>query len=83
MVGFVSCRPARKFLSISILLGSVCSSFLSRAQENSTQEISAQSQATSIRESELEPIGGHWYVSKVEPKTYYYRDGDQIGRAHV
>ena len=77
MVGFVSCRPARKFLSISILLGSVCSSFLSRAQENSTQEISAQSQATSIRESELEPIGGHWYVSKVEPKTYYYRDGDR------
>ena len=38
------------------------------------QEISAQSQTTKVNEEQLLHVGGNWYVSKEEPKTYYYRD---------
>jgi hypothetical protein len=38
------------------------------------QEISLNTQSVSISEDQVESIGGFWYVSKAEPKTYYYRD---------
>lgn len=38
------------------------------------QEISLSTQAVAIQEDQVESIGGFWYVSKSEPKTYYYRD---------
>jgi hypothetical protein len=38
------------------------------------QEISAPTQVTAIKEEELLHLAGHWYVTKEEPKTYYYRD---------
>lgn len=27
--------------------------------------------------SRLEPIGGHWYATRQEPRTYYYKDGNR------
>ncbi|MFM7973905.1 MAG: YHYH protein [Pirellula sp.] len=38
------------------------------------QEISLNTQSVAIQEDQVESIGGFWYVSKGEPKTYYYRD---------
>jgi len=38
------------------------------------QEISLNTQSVSISEDQVESIGGFWYISKAEPKTYYYRD---------
>jgi hypothetical protein len=38
------------------------------------QEISLNTQSVSISEDQVESIGGFWYASKAEPKTYYYRD---------
>jgi hypothetical protein len=43
----------------------------------SAQEISAKSQETKITEDQLLSIGGRWFVSKEEPKTYYYRDASR------
>jgi hypothetical protein len=40
----------------------------------SAQEISLNTQSVEIREDQVESIGGYWYVSKKEPKTYYYQD---------
>lgn len=38
------------------------------------QEISLNTQSVQILDEQVESIGGYWYVSKKEPKTYYYRD---------
>lgn len=38
------------------------------------QEISLNTQSVEVREDQVESIGGYWYVSKEEPKTYYYQD---------
>jgi hypothetical protein len=41
------------------------------------QEISVASQTTAVTEADLQHLAGHWYVSKREPKTYYYRDAER------
>ncbi|MFN6161852.1 MAG: YHYH protein [Planctomycetota bacterium] len=41
------------------------------------QEISAASQTTAVTEADLQHLAGHWYVSKKEPTTYYYRDAER------
>ena len=38
------------------------------------QEISLNTQSVEVREDQVESIGGYWYVSKEEPKTYFYQD---------
>ena len=48
--------------------------FLVYHNESVAQEISAQSQATQVTGEQLQLVGGKWYVSKEEPKTYYYLD---------
>ncbi len=49
----------------------------STVSSTGAQEISRSSQAASISQDQVDAIGGYWYVSKSEPKIYYYRDAGQ------
>lgn len=31
-----------------------------------------------VDRSQLDPLGGHWFVTKREPHAYYYRDGERF-----
>jgi hypothetical protein len=57
-----------------VLVLAMLLSFLDYRSESVAQEISAQSQATQVTEDQLLHVGGKWYVSKEEPKKYYYLD---------
>lgn len=37
----------------------------------------ATDETQAVDPSSLQPLGGHWYVSKAEPAVYYYKDADR------
>ena len=60
----------------SVLL-SITSLFTMQVSIARGQEISLQTQSVAINQDDVLSIGGFWYVSKEEPKTYYYRDAQR------
>lgn len=64
-------------LVCSVSFFSVGSTVSSTGSSTEAQEISRSAQAASIGQDQVDAIGGYWYVSKSEPKIYYYRDGGQ------
>ncbi|MFN5103282.1 MAG: YHYH protein [Planctomycetota bacterium] len=70
MIGIGFIQPLRAKLACVLLSGMLCT----WAGIAAAQEISLNTQSVSIQEDQVESIGGFWYVSKAEPKTYFYRD---------
>jgi len=67
-------RIWKRVVGSSLLALSVGSCISLTIGLSSAQEISLNSQSTAVDEEQVESIGGYWYVSKTEPRTYYYRD---------
>jgi len=55
----------------------VCSVSFFPVGSTGAQEISRSAPTASIGQDQVDAIGGYWYVSKSEPKIYYYRDAGQ------